>query len=152
MAPEACVGTEEKVASLFEPDTLLPAQYFEIYRRTLYLDPEKKLMLAVLEEAVSCFQKYVFARNRRGKRLFLEAEAWILEEDSDWVFSFENICEALGLSPQCIRGGLLRWKKMKPVDPSKAKIYPLHPKLMRNKPRLTVSRPKGYKLEKVAGR
>ena len=60
---------------------------------------EEKLMLAVLENAVEYFQKYIFARNPSGKKLFQEAEQWFLEKDSESFFSFENICETLGLHP-----------------------------------------------------
>jgi hypothetical protein len=41
---------------------------------------EEKLMLAVLENAVEYFQKYVLARNPSGKMRFQEAEEWILRE------------------------------------------------------------------------
>lgn len=152
MIPEAYVSIEEKLTSLFDPDTLLSAQYFDTFRRTFPLEPEKKLMLAVLEDTISCFQKYVVAQDRRGKRLFLETEAWILEEENDWVFSFLNICEVLGLSPGYIRDGLLRWKRVKRAEPSKAKIYRFHAGLLRRKRRLTVSRRTGHRFQKAVGR
>jgi hypothetical protein len=74
---------------------------------------EEALMLAVLENAIEYFQKYAVAQSQREKRLFREAEEWILEKNSDWFFSFENICETLGLYPDYIRQGLLRWKEAK---------------------------------------
>jgi len=74
---------------------------------------EEKLMLAMLENAVKYFQKYVLARKPSGKKLFQEAEEWFLEKDSDAFFSFENICETLGLHPDYIRQGLLCWKEAK---------------------------------------
>src|SRR6266481_8972773 len=74
---------------------------------------EERLMLAVLESAVEDFQKYVLARNPRGKKLFQEAEKWFLEKDSDELFSFENICETLQLHPDYIRQGLMVWKEAK---------------------------------------
>jgi hypothetical protein len=74
---------------------------------------EEALMLAVLDNAIEYFQKYVFARTEREKRLFQEAEEWILEKNSDWFFSFENICETLELYPDYIRQGLLCWKEAK---------------------------------------
>jgi hypothetical protein len=74
---------------------------------------EERLMLAVLESAVEDFQKYVLARNPRGKKLFQEAEEWFLEKDSDELFSFENICETLQLHPDYIRQGLMVWKEAK---------------------------------------
>jgi hypothetical protein len=74
---------------------------------------EEGLMLAVLEDAIECFQKYVVARSQRERRLFQEAEEWILDKDSDWFFSFENICETLELYPDYIRQGLIAWKEAK---------------------------------------
>jgi hypothetical protein len=72
---------------------------------------EEKLMLAVLENAIEYFQKHVLAKDERAKKLFQEAEEWILEKHSDWLYSFENICEALGLHPDYMRQGLLCWKE-----------------------------------------
>jgi hypothetical protein len=74
---------------------------------------EEKLMLAVLENAVEYFQKYVLARKPSGKMRFQEAEEWFLGKDSDGLFSFENICQTLQLHPDYIRQGLLRWKEAK---------------------------------------
>ena len=74
---------------------------------------EEGLMLAVLDNAIECFQKYVLGQRERERRLFQEAEDWILEKDSDWFFSFENICETLELYPDYIRQGLMSWKEAK---------------------------------------
>jgi len=102
---------EQTIDSLFQPDTLLPAQYLETTRRENHLDPEKMLMLAVLEDGVICFQKNISTRDEKGKRSLSEAEEWVLmEQNSDWLFSFDNICETLGLNPGYIREGLLRWR------------------------------------------
>src|SRR5207253_11419367 len=68
-------------------------------------------MQAVLENAIEYFQKYVLAKDERGKKLFQEAEEWILDKDSDWFFSFENICKVLELHPDYIRQKLLCWKE-----------------------------------------
>jgi hypothetical protein len=109
MIYEGSLTREEKVGSLFQPDPILPAQYLETFQRKT-LSPEKRLMLAVLEDAVMCFQKYALAQNGKGKRLFCEADDWILEENGDWLFSFENVCAAFGLDPNYIRQGLTRAK------------------------------------------
>lgn len=113
MMDETAAVLEERLASLFQPDTLLSAQYFENFRRKTFLEPEKKLMLAVLEDAVRCFQDSIMARSGKRKKLFDEAEEWILEDNSDRVFSFESICEVLGFNPQYVRQGLLRSKERK---------------------------------------
>jgi hypothetical protein len=83
-----------------------------VYKKTIR-EGEERLMLAVLESAVEDFQKYVLARKPSGKKLFQQAEEWFLEKDSDELFSFENICDTLGLHPDPIRKGLLVWKEAK---------------------------------------
>ena len=74
-------------------------------------DGEKALMLAILENAMEDFQKYVLATNKKGVRLFNAAEEWILETDSPSFFSFNNICEHLKLNPDYMRKGFIRWKE-----------------------------------------
>jgi hypothetical protein len=93
-----------------EPETILPSQFFDRVQIDASLQPEKRLMLAVLEDAVGTFQKYVTASARRGQRLFAEAEEWFATEATDWPFAFQNICQALGLEPTYIRNGLWRWR------------------------------------------
>ena len=99
------------VVPLFQPDPTAPDQYLETFHSKVSLEPEKRLMLAVLQDAVSCFQKYLSARDQKGKALFREIEEWILERDSSRIFSFESICEALELNPRYVRQGLMRWKE-----------------------------------------
>ena len=101
---------EEKIISLFEPDTLVSTQYFQNFRRKTSLEPEKRLILAMLEDAVTCFQIYLTARSGRGKKLFNEAEEWIMTKHDDWIFSFASVCEMLGFNPEYVRQGLRRWK------------------------------------------
>ena len=152
MTYESGLSVEERVASLFQPDTVLPAQYLETVSRKTHLEPEKKLMLAVLEDAVTCFQKYGSVRDGKGKSLFLEAEEWVLmEQNADWLFSFDNICEALGLNPEYVRQGLLRWRQRGVEEQPKANIYRLAPR-SRGKNRTDMSGATERRFKKVAGR
>ena len=150
MTYESSLSLEEKVASLFQPDTVLPAQYLETVRRKTHLEPEKKLMLSVLEDAVACFQKYAFTRDAHGKSLLREAEEWILEESTEWLFSFDNICESLGLHPKYIREGLHQWKEKKVTNPPKAQVYSL-PQETGRKKRSLVSHGSVRRYRKAAG-
>jgi hypothetical protein len=103
-------GTDEAGGSLFQPDSLLLEQYLDTTtRRKIVLQPEKRLMLAILKDAVSTFQADLFAVNAKSSRRFEQAKDWICESDGDWVFSFQNICEHLNLNPAYVRNGLLRW-------------------------------------------
>ena len=105
------VNSGEMVASLFQPDELLSAQYYERNKKKIDTMPEKALMRAVLEDAVCCSQKYVLVRDRRGRTLFKETASWIFDDDDSQVFSYRNACDVLGIDADYLRRGLLRWKE-----------------------------------------
>jgi hypothetical protein len=107
---EARLGHDQR-AFVLQSDALLPAQFYETMQRSLYLQPDKQLMLAVLDNALQCLQKHLLARSRKGRRLFRETEEWVLARDSDWIFSFENICEFLTLDPEYLRKRVRLWKE-----------------------------------------
>jgi hypothetical protein len=67
-------------------------------------------MLAVLDAAVSDFQRYATAWSGRGRRLFAEADGWVRSDATDQPFDFENICQTLGFDSSFIRAGLRRWR------------------------------------------
>ncbi len=117
----------DEMGSLFQPDSLLPVQYFENFRRKVQTEPEKRLMLAVLEDALTCFQKHFAARGGRGLRLFRETEEWIFREDSGRPFSFSNICDVVGFDSEYVRQGLLKWRQRKIADLAKVG-FQLEPK------------------------
>ena len=120
------MGTDdERVTSWFQPDVLLPEEYLDTYRRKFHVEPEKRLMLAMMQDALACYQKYIDARRPREKTMFQESEEWIFETDSSWFFSFESICEYLGIEPEYFRKGLLKWKQEQ--ESHKAKIFHLNP-------------------------
>ena len=152
MSYENGLNMEERVSSLFQPDTLLPDQYLDTYRRKLHLEPEKKLLMAVLEDAIACFQKYLFARHGKGKALFQDAEDWIMEENADGLFSFAHVCESLGFDPGYLRQGLLRWKEQRAALQGPAKVYRLAPRRRRSRRGAPLSRSAAPRLRRAAGR
>lgn len=109
----AAEGPEDRMPAVFQPDVLLPSQYYEVMRGKHLLEREKLLMFAVLEDAVDTMMKYVNSPKRRGQRLFREAEEWINQKDPNWPFSFDNICQFLDIDPEYMRAGLRRWKEAK---------------------------------------
>jgi hypothetical protein len=98
-------------AGLFEPDILLPNQYFAAFRRGRAVEGERRLMLAVLEDAVDSYRKYALARDPREQACFLEAREWFVSADRSWLFAFENICDVLEMNPDYLRSGLDRWRR-----------------------------------------
>jgi hypothetical protein len=98
--------SEERLVALFQPDTLLPSQYLDRTRRRTEHDGERRLMIAVLEDAVHVYRTQLGTRDPRGRQLFHEAEEWIEDTDRSWLFSFENVCDVLGLDAEYLRRGL----------------------------------------------
>jgi hypothetical protein len=105
----------DRLAGLFEPDVLLPAQFFAAFRREGGLERERLLMLAVLEDAIDCYQKYAHARDPRGRQMFEESRDWVRSTDRGWLFSFENICDTLEINAAYVRRGLREWCERNPA-------------------------------------
>ena len=97
---------------IFSPDPVSRFQYEKVHGKKhdqADIEALKALMLAVLEDGIACFQGYYFQPSRTNEKLFQEAEEWIYSED-EGVFSFNTICETLGLDPGRLRKGLEQWK------------------------------------------
>lgn len=103
--------SEEATTGMFQPDTLLPSQFFAALRQKGFVEGEKRLMAAVLADGVECYMKQIDTTDSRGRQLFEDAEAWIFSENRSWFLSFDSICEILGLDPDYLRKGILEWRK-----------------------------------------
>src|SRR2546428_7920041 len=68
---------------------------------------ERALMRAVLEDAIRCLVGELGPRHQRAA-LAAEAREWIEVADPRWPFSFENVCDGLGLDAANLRCRLLR--------------------------------------------
>ena len=65
----------------------------------------KALMLAILEDGVRAYLGH-------ASRQQAEAELWVTTTQRRWIFSFDIICETLGLEPDSVRAVLRRWRDM----------------------------------------
>jgi hypothetical protein len=104
-------GFEDRAPGVFEPDTLLASQYFDRIRRRAAVDGERRLIVAVLEDAVHMYLKHAAARIEVHRALFREAEEWIEDGDTQWFLSFENVCAVLDLDADYLRRGLRAAKR-----------------------------------------
>ena len=89
---------------------MIPAQFYAAFRGGTAVRGEKRLMLAVLQDALDCYQKYAYIKDGQGRQLFEEANEWVNSGNRVWFFSFENICETLGINPEYLRRGLETWR------------------------------------------
>ena len=110
-------------AARLEPEVVLPAQVFD--RRASMLQPEKRLMLAILEDATATLLRYPPPRQARKRRALREAEEWLDSTDTESPFAFIRICEVLGLDAQWLRTGLSRAREAREGEPEKYRIRPI---------------------------
>ena len=137
LKPEKKINLElhfgEKPFVPFEVDILATEDFARIHR-SRPLSPEHGLMVAVLEVALADYQRFWKARDKKSMERFADAQAWMLEWNAEWIFSFVNCCEALGIEPDYLRQGLLRRKQGKHTKLLKVRAIqqPKHqPKRMR---------------------
>ena len=105
---------QQDLTYLFEPDVLAPSQFHAVLKSGATPDPERRLMIAVLEDAVSCLAKDPRRIPRQQRKSYEEAYRWINSSDSaEWVFSFTSVCETLGFDPGYLRRGLNTWAALR---------------------------------------
>src|SRR6202167_6833212 len=89
---------------------ILPCQYYDVsggHRLT----GEQRLMLALLADAINVYQQGAMSRNTRKRLLFIDAERWITGgARCRHVFSFDTVCDALGINPGMLRRRMMAWK------------------------------------------
>ncbi len=99
------------------PAVVLPEQLFAGSR--MQTPPEQRLMIAILEDAIYCFERFYGARDTSSRRQFRDAQDWLMNEPHCRPFSFEHVCFILGLDAAAVREVLLRRQARRhpPVEP-----------------------------------
>jgi hypothetical protein len=99
---------DDFLAKILEPDIFLPSQFYGTGGLSRQLEGEKRLMIAILKDAVECLDKYRAATNSSGRSHYESALAWVRDKGTDWLFSFSNICDFLGFDANYLREVLLK--------------------------------------------
>jgi hypothetical protein len=110
MADGFQLASDNAVERVVGLNQILPSQYYDVsggHRLT----GEQRLMLALLADAINVYQQGVLSRNTRKRLLFVDAERWITAgAKSRHAFSFEAVCDALGINCATLRRRMLTWK------------------------------------------
>ena len=113
---------DDFLARILEPDVFLPSQFYGSGGLSRQLDGEKRLMIAILKDAVECLNKYRGARSSLGTSQYQNALEWVEDEGTEWLFSFNNICDLLGFDPNYLRKVLIK-KEGRYANPVRGKVY-----------------------------
>src|SRR2546428_2319125 len=89
-------------------DTLLPAQRYGPRRGSAAMEPMKRLMMAILVDAIRCYQRNFDAVTLRKRREFGEAQNWLFKDRNDGPFAFDSICYVLDTNPDFLRRRLFQ--------------------------------------------
>ena len=89
---------------------ILPCAYSDISGGSA-LTGEQRLMLALLVDAINVYQKGAMSHDARARRLYVDAESWILANTSAGdVLCFDNVCDALRINAALLRRRIIAWK------------------------------------------
>jgi len=115
---------DDFLARILEPDIFLPSQFYGSGALSRKLEGEKRLMIAILKDAVECLDKYRGSRNSASQIQYENALEWVTDESQDWLFSFNNICDLLGFDAEYLREVLLK-RENRYTKPVREKVLSL---------------------------
>ncbi len=102
---------KKHLSKLNEIDAIHPTQYYLANRSMRLASGEKKLMLAILKDAIKCYRRNVTTKSIHSQKIFAETEEWFYDEDTNYLYSFLNICAWLGVDFKLIREKLSEMKQ-----------------------------------------
>lgn len=105
--------------SVFVPDMITPGQNYDLSG----VGPTQSNAALDARRTARCHSLFSVRRNGHQQTAagsFEDAQAWLFEENREGPFSFESVCEALGLAPPYLRSGLRRWHNQRLAGQSAA--------------------------------
>ena len=86
----------------------VPSQFFLLATEShAHWSGSRRLMLSVLQDALTTWNRYRRDPSTRGQRLFRETQEWFWSADEGWLYTFKNVCQHLDLDPDAIREQLV---------------------------------------------
>ena len=106
-------STMSSAGDELQADALMPAQFYPARRGSASVEPITRLMGGILVDAVRAFQRNFEAKSPDRRQEFKEARFWLFHDNADGPFSFEDVCDALGIDQRRLRDLILNWEKNK---------------------------------------
>jgi hypothetical protein len=67
----------------------------------------RDLAAGILKQAATDLRRFHGATSAVEREFYLDAHRWVTSDDSNWPFSFLNVCQALNLAPGTVREEVL---------------------------------------------
>ena len=71
------------------------------------IEPERALAAGVLRQAANDLRRFHESEDAVGREMYWDARSWFLSNDTEWPYSFLNVCHSLGIAPENIRDEVL---------------------------------------------
>jgi hypothetical protein len=94
---------QSAAGAAFEVGPVVPVQFYDLIRRSAFLDGETRLVFAVLEDAIRTYLRQRESQRRSGRIEFAEVALWFEAKAGTTPFSFDYVCEVLELEPESFR-------------------------------------------------
>jgi hypothetical protein len=95
--------TQAAAGAAFEVGAVVPVQFYDLIRRSAFLDGETRLVFAVLEDAIRTYLRQRESCRRRDRIEFAEVAQWFESGGGSSPFSFDYVCDVLELEPESFR-------------------------------------------------
>jgi len=92
---------------IFHGTGFLPSKNSELRRKKATSEGERKLLFAVLEDAILCYLQDAGETSLGNRPEFHGAAEWLSSDDESGPFAFLRVCEALSIDAGRLRSGLL---------------------------------------------
>jgi hypothetical protein len=99
-------AAHDDLPNIFAGVGILPIQYGESRLRKLPSEGERKLLFAVLEDAIRSYLRHRDRAEARRNEEFVEAAEWLSCDEECGPFSYVSVCEALGIDADGLRAGI----------------------------------------------
>lgn len=100
----------DAMETLISGDAIAGSQYYDSRKAQDENAPLRRLMLAVLGDALDCLRVGVSSEPSVAQRKAAdEAAEWVRDTAHENLFSFNNVCETLGIHPAALRESLTSW-------------------------------------------
>jgi len=91
---------------------ILPSQFYDGRGyRIETTEPIRRLMLAMLRDALACIATRPGTRGFATRKAAREALAWMEDTNDREIFSFNSVCDSLGINPDALRKSLDEWQR-----------------------------------------
>jgi hypothetical protein len=95
----------------FESAAFSPEQFFANGLKAG--EPIERLMFALLDDAIRCYQANVGVQRPQARRALVEREKWLFGRPAHVPFSIESVCEVLQIDAPRLQRALLKWRDRK---------------------------------------